>query len=33
MPRLSSISAAARIVSQSEREPMTMPTRGFIDGF
>ena len=32
-PRLSRVSAAARIVSQSEREPMTMPTTAFIAGF
>ena len=30
MPSLSSASAAARIVSQSEVEPMMMPTSGFI---
>jgi hypothetical protein len=30
MPSLSSASAAARIVSQSEDEPMMMPTSGFI---
>jgi hypothetical protein len=30
MPSLSSASAAARIVSQSEVDPMMMPTSGFI---